>query len=466
MTEKSCRPAFVVSFRMSRHIVIIGNGVAGVTAARFIRKLSDDSVTVISGEAEHFYARTALMYVFMGHLRYKDTKPYEDWFWTKNRINLLQDVVGGIDTDEQTLHLLSGDTIRYDVLLVATGSRPRKPGCRGENLPGVQGLYGMPDLELLEANTKNARRAVVVGGGLIGIELAEMLHSRGIPVTFLVREPGYMGHVLPPEESEMVGAEILEHHVDLRLSTGLAEILPGDDGRVRAVVTTAEEEIPCDFVGLTIGVEPNIDVVRSSQIETGVGVLVNEFFETSVPGVYAAGDCAEFRDRGVGRQAVEQLWYTARQHGKVVAHTICGIRTPYRRGMYFNSAKFFDLEYQTYGNVPALPEPGIDSLFWKDPTARRSVRIAYEQLGNEVLGFNVFGVRFRQDVCERWIVERRTIDYVLRHLHEANFDPEFTRRFEREVRQVHVAPRGITADRHRNGEHSVMNRLLASFRPR
>lgn len=451
---------------MSRHIVIIGNGVAGVTAARFIRKFSDDAITIISGETRHFYARTALMYLYMGHLRYRDLKPYEDWFWPKNRIGLIQDTVCEIDTDMRTLRLQNGKAIQYDVLLIATGSRPRKLGCPGETLPGVQSLYGVHDLELLEANTKRARRAVVVGGGLIGIELAEMLHSRGIPVTFLVREPGYMSHVLSPEESEMIHEVILGHGIDLRLNTELAAILPGADGRVHAVVTTAGEEIPCDVVGLTVGVEPNIEVVRSSKIETSTGVLVNEFFETNIPGVYAVGDCAEFCQEGIGHRTIEQLWYTARLHGKCVAHTICGIRTPYTPGVYFNSAKFFDLEYQTYGTMPPLLEPGGQTLFWKDPRARRSVRINYRQEGGTVLGFSVFGVRFRQEVCVRWISEQRTIDYVLHHLHEANFDPEFSRRFERDVRHMYSGERNSVMERGQEEERSIISRLLAPFQVR
>lgn len=409
---------------MSKHIVIIGNGISGVTAARFIRKMSDHDITIISDETDHFYSRTALMYIYMGHLRYKDTKPYEDWFWQKNRIATVRGYVEQVDTGGRRLRLADGRKIDYDVLIVATGSRWNTFGWPGENLSAVQGLYGMPDLERMEENTRNIRRAVVVGGGLIGIEMAEMLHSRHIPVTFLVREAGYMDYVMPLEESVMINEEIRRHGIDLRLTAELTEILGDDRNRARAVVTSRGEEIPCGFVGLTAGVHPNCAVVRDSPIETNRGVLVNEFFETSEPDVYAVGDCAEFRKDGIGSRRIEQLWYTGRMHGKTVARTICGERSAYDPGPFFNSAKFFTIEWQTYGDIQPVRPDGVETLLWRE--GRRLVRIDHDE--ERVLGFNLMGVRFRHDVCERWLRECRPVDYVLAHFDEAGFDEEFQRR--------------------------------------
>jgi NAD(P)H-nitrite reductase large subunit len=415
---------------MSKHVVIIGNGITGVTAARFIRKLSDYRITMISAETDHFYARTALMYIYMGHMRYADTKPYEDHFWRTNGIDLVRGYVTQIDTAAKRVQVGGGRAIDYDALLIATGSQSNRFGWPGQDLDAVQGLYGFPDLVTMERWTEGIARAVVVGGGLIGIEMAEMLHTRHIPVTFLVRELGYMDYLLPPEESALLDAEIRDHHIDLRLATELKEILPDADGRARAVVTHTGETIPCQFVGLTVGVHPNIDVVKEAAIDMNRGVLVDAFFETSATDVYAAGDCAEFRRDGIGHRRIEQLWYTGRRHGKAVARTICGRRTPYDRGVFFNSAKFFTVEYQTYGDVPPKEEAGIETVCWRDEAARKLVRIAYDAADGRVRGFNLLGIRYRHDVCERWILEGRSIDFVLQHLRQANFDPEFSRSFK------------------------------------
>src|SRR5690606_8920492 len=122
------------------------------------------------------------MYIYMGHMKFEDIKPYEDWFWEKNRIEILHDWVLQIDFENKGLTLESGSGIQYDILILATGSRPNKFGWVGQDLEGVQGLYSRQDLELMEKNTRGINQAVVVGGGLIGIEMVEMLKSRDIPV--------------------------------------------------------------------------------------------------------------------------------------------------------------------------------------------------------------------------------------------------------------------------------------------
>ena len=210
------------------HIIIIGNGIAGVTAARHIRKLSDKQITIISAETDYFFSRTALMSVYMGHMKFEHIKPYEDGFWAKNRINLIRGYVTRVDAAKKELTVGNSRVFQYDKLIIATGSKPNKFGWPGQDLHGVQGLYSKQDLDLLETNAPNnklCKRAVIVGGGLIGIELAEMLSTRNIPVTFLVREKNFWDGVLPQGEAKMINEHIREHHIDLRLETNMVEIL-------------------------------------------------------------------------------------------------------------------------------------------------------------------------------------------------------------------------------------------------
>lgn len=415
-----------------KQLVIIGNGIAGITTARHVRQQDGQvRITVISAESDHFYSRTALMYIYMGHMTYAHTKPYEDWFWKKNRIDLLRGYVESVDTRAKQLHLADGSTLPYDTLVIATGSVPAMYDWPGLNATGVQGLYGLPDLDQMEQSTQGIKQAVVVGGGLIGIELAEMLRSRHIAVTMLVRDNTYWRSTLPAQEGELIGRHIREHHVHLRLGTELAEILPDTNGRVRAVVTTGGEEIACQFVGLGVGVTPNVGFLRGSGIELGKGVLVNEYFETSVPDVYAIGDCNEFRGDitgtdGAPRNANEQIWYTGRMHGETLAQTLCGRRTAYRPGVFFNSAKFFDIEYQTYGTMNATLPDGEATHYWEHPDGRQCVRINYRTDDQRVIGVHALGLRLRHAVCDRWIQDRRPLDYVLQQFQQANFNPEFS----------------------------------------
>ena len=421
------------------HIVIIGNGISGVTVARHIRKHSDKKITIVSAETEHFFSRTALMYIYMGHMNYEHTKPYEDWFWKKNRIELKQGFVKTIETKSKTLYFSEGDTLQYDKLVIATGSKPNKFGWPGQDLNGVQGLYSKQDLDQLEVyapNSKVCKRAVIVGGGLIGIELAEMFNSRNIPVTFLVRESSFWNGVLPEGESQMINRHIINHHIDLRLSSNLREIISDGNGKVKAIIIDETgEEISCDFVGLTAGVSPNIDFIKESPIETNRGVLVNRFLETNIPDIYAIGDCAEQHEAIGNRRPIEAVWYTGRMMGEALAQTICENRREYKPGHWFNSAKFFDIEYQTYGWVHgAKGRPDYERHFhWKHADDTKCITVAYHKDNNEFLGINTFGIRMRHEVFDNWLTEKRDVDYVMNHLSEAYFDPEFFKQYTSEI---------------------------------
>ncbi|SDY60665.1 NAD(P)/FAD-dependent oxidoreductase [Hymenobacter psychrophilus] len=418
------------------HLVIIGNGITGVSAALTARRLDPAArITLVSAESAHHYSRTALMYIYMGHMRYQDTKPYGDWFWAENRLELVHAEATGLDPAARQVQLSTGSRLPYERLLLATGSVTRFFGWPGQELRGVQGLYGLPDLEKMTRDTQGIARAVVVGGGLIGIELAEMLHARGIHVTLLVRESRYWELVLPPEEAALVERQIALHHLDLRLETEMRAVLGDADGRVRAVVTTAGEELPCQWVGIATGVAPNLALATSGGIETDRGILVDEHLQTSVPDVYAAGDCAQHRAPAAGQVPLEQLWYTGRLQGETVAHTICGQPTPYRRGQWFNSAKFFNLEYHTYGRVPAAPEAGTRTFCWQHPGGGQLLRINFEaDEGHAVTGMNALGLRQRHAVWEQWLRAATPVTEVLARLGEANFDPEFFRRHEPAMR--------------------------------
>ncbi|KAA3620893.1 MAG: NAD(P)/FAD-dependent oxidoreductase [Flavobacterium sp.] len=421
------------------HIVIIGNGISGVTAARHIRKLSNNRITIVSAETDHFFSRTALMYIYMGHMKYEHTKPYEDWFWSKNRIDLKRAYVQQVDYKSKSLILEKGETLSYDKLILAVGSKSNKFGWPGQDLDGVQGLYSFQDLQNLEKNAPNnklCKRAVIVGGGLIGIELAEMLHTRDIPVTFLVRETSFWNGVLPSGESEMINRHIRNHHIDLRLGVNLKEILADDKGRARAVVIPeTNEEIACDLVGLTAGVSPNIDFLKDSGIELGRGIKVNRFLETNIEGIYAIGDCAEQHEPIGNRRNIEAVWYTGRMMGEAVAQTICDKKTPYNPGHWFNSAKFFDIEYQTYGWVNSdnrMPEYE-EHFHWIHEDDTKCITIATHKDSGKFLGINTFGIRMRHEVFDRWLTEGVSTDHVVRNLRYANFDPEFYKTFERQI---------------------------------
>lgn len=422
----------------SRHYVIIGNGVSGITCARHLRKGDSQArITVISGESPYFFSRTALMYVFMGQMKWEHTQPYEPQFWKKNRIDLVQAWVRTLDFQTKTLGFDSGDAMNYDILILATGSKPAFFGWPGQHLKGVQGLYSKQDLETMEATTSQPiQRAVIIGGGLIGIEMAEMLTYKKIPVTFLIRESRFWEQVLPKQEASLVQKHILEHSIDLRLKTELKEILADEQGNVRALVTSTGEEIPCGFLGIATGVMPNVDFLRNTSLAIGKGVKVNSYFESSIPDVYAIGDCAEFEQPpGLGRRTMEQVWYTGRMHGETLAYNLCHTPVTYQPGVWFNSAKFFAIEYQTYGWVAPEPVEGLREFYWEHRDGKVSFRMNLDQEG-KIVGVINLGFRLRHEFFDRAICEKWSGEKVMQELAKGVFDPEFYTPYHLEIQEA------------------------------
>lgn len=418
---------------MEEHIVIIGNGISGVTTARHIRKLSNKKITIISSESEFFFSRTALMYVFMGHMKMEHTQPYEADFWKKNKIELKQSFVNHVDTDAKKVIFEDDSSMDYDKLVIASGSKSNKFGWKGQDLNGVFTMYNKQDLEKLEEIIIDCKHAVIVGGGLIGIELVEMLLSRKIPVTFIVREKSFWGTVLPSDESKLINKHIREHKVDLRLDSNLDEIISDNYGNVKAIITDNGETIECSLVGLTVGVSPNINFLKTSQIELGLGIKVNRFLETNIKDVFAIGDCAEQEIPIGNRKTIEAIWYTGRMMGETLAQTICGNRIQYNPGHWFNSAKFLDIEYQTYGWVFANPHENETQFYWEHSSKKIAIRISFDKNTNKFLGINTFGIRMRHEFFDMVLTEKKSVEYVVQNLKKANFDPEFYSKYETEI---------------------------------
>jgi NAD(P)H-nitrite reductase large subunit len=419
------------------HIVIIGNGIAGVTLARHIRKNSDKRITIISGETDYFFSRTALMYVYMGHMKFEHTQPYEDWFWKKNRLELKKAWVKKVVPAEKNVVFEDGTVMHYDKLVLATGSISNKFGWPGQDLKGVQGLVTRMDLEELEQNAPNntvCKRAVLIGGGLIGVELAEMLNTRKIPVTFLVREKAFWSGVLPMPNADLISKHIIKHHIDLRHEEELDEIIGDENGYVKAIKTKKGELIECNLVGLCAGVKPQIGFLRDSSIETDRGILVDQKLQTSDEHIYAIGDCAQQRNPVGERKPVEAVWYTGRMMGETLAQILCGNPMHWNPGNWFNSAKFMDIEYQTYGWVWNKPKEGNAHYHWQDASSEKAITLEYNLENRKFIGINTFGIRMKHEVFDRWLTDKVSVDHVMENIEKSCFNPEFYNRPFKEIK--------------------------------
>jgi NAD(P)H-nitrite reductase large subunit len=303
-------------------------------------------------------------------------------------------------------------------------------------------FVSMQDLDACEQLAPTTREAVVVGGGLIGIELVECLLHHGIKTRFLVREPWYWPVALCKEEGEMVTEHMRHHGVEVRHGEELAAVEADASGRVSAVATKKGERIGCQMLGVCIGVEPQKAFLEGAKTppRAGRGIAVDEYLRTSLEGVWSAGDCAEvhfgnahpqrwpFREGteppADGRPLIEQIWYSAKRQGELAARNMTGHPAPYRPPTFYNSAKFFDVEYTTVGDLLNLPS-GTRGLFRKHPRRAVSQRVLHHE--GRVVGFNMLGSRWNHELLTAWIEQERELDWVLEHLRDAQFDVEFGR---------------------------------------
>lgn len=443
-------------------VVIVGNGVAGMEAALVVKQREPDAdLCLVSEESEHFFSRTALMWVVSGQLGHADIEPLERDVYARLGIRRVRARAVGIDAGARCLKL-AGDLpdLPFDRLLIACGSRPRPGPWPGSDLRGVGHFVTMQDLEWLEAelhggstkggppnagghlaHTTNdspylprevaaktrgalARRSCVVGGGLIGIEAVEVMHAAGLQPRFFIREEWFWPIALDGKESAWIADRMREHGVDVHLQEGIEGFEGDDAGNVVAVKTDRGERYEVDLGVIAIGVMPNTDWLKGSSIELDRqgGIVVDEGLETSVPGVFAAGDCASVR-WFEGSRRPEQLWYTGREQGRVAGRRLMGDDASYARGPWYNSAKLFDIEYTTVGLVNMNVEGEQNFSFEERGSVRSTTRVVLAH--DRVIGFNLLGRRWDHEVLLRFIAERRSLDYTLEQLGEASFDTEF-----------------------------------------
>jgi NAD(P)H-nitrite reductase large subunit len=407
--------------------VVVGNGVAGINAAFAIRARDPGSeITVVSRETSYFYSRTALMYIAMEVMRLVDTEPFERSAYRRERIDLLSGRAKRVDTGGKAVVVEGAGAVPYDRLLLATGSGPAKPNWPGLELDGVCFFVSYQDIENLERVVRSrfdralAPRAVVIGGGLTGIEACEVLRHAGYTVTFLVRGGHFFHRHLSALEGRYVERHIRSRGVEVMTSTRV-ERIEGERGRVSAVAVAGGGRMPCDVV-VAAGVEPDTGLARESGIPCGKGILVDWTMKTGVGDVWAAGDCVEIVNPG-GENFTRAVWYSARDMGRVAGANIAGvggaagIEERYAPGEWYDSAKFFDLEYTAAGDVK-----GEDPADYHYQDGRHSVRVRVRD--GAVRGFSMIGARWDHEALLRMVGERLTLERFLSGYHSAIFEPE------------------------------------------
>jgi NAD(P)H-nitrite reductase large subunit len=351
-----------------RRYVIIGASAAGLAAAEVIRPRAPQSqITIISDEAHRPYSRPLLTYLLSGEapvdkIWLRDPDYFEKWCPDA----ILGDKAVQVDAAAREVRLASGRGVPYDVLLVASGARPRLPGIPGEDLPMVFTLRTLADWRRLDACLPETGTVAVVGAGAVGLKTAEALARRGLQVCLLEMGPHPLPQLLDSGAARLLSDAVASWGVQTRCGVKPSAVV-ADRARVRALALDDGRELPTDAVILAVGVIPNTDFLSGGFIEPG-GVVVDEYLGTKDPQIFAAGDCILPHRLLTGRRGAYQIWPAAVEQGRIAGLNLTGARVAYRGLLPQNSISLRGFHLITGGLSPQ--ETG-DCEVWEELDERR-----------------------------------------------------------------------------------------------
>ncbi len=383
-------------------VIIVGAGHGGAQAAVVLRQQGfEGSIAMIGREAEPPYERPPLSKEYLAQ-----EKPFErlyirpPTFWGERGIEMLLSCeVTAVDPTARVLTLGDGESVGYRDLIWATGGDPRKLDCHGHHLTGIHAVRTREDVDLIMSELDGVTHVAVVGGGYIGLEAAAVLTKLGKPVTLLEALPRVLARVAGPDLSAFYEAEHRAHGVDLR--TGIGVIAIEGETRVTGVRLADDSVVAADMVIVGIGIIPAVAPLIAAGAEGGNGVAVDEHCRTSLPHIYAIGDCAA-HSNGFAEGATIRLEsvQNANDQASVAAKAICGTLLPYAATPWFWSNQY-DLRLQTVG----LSTNHDEAVLRGDP-ATRSFSVVYLKDGHVIALDCVNNVR---DYAQgRKLVEGRT----------------------------------------------------------
>jgi NAD(P)H-nitrite reductase large subunit len=384
--------------------VIIGNGAAGTYAAEQLRK--DDvacEIVMIDDEKYTLYNRVSLPRYLRGVLLEQRVYVRDQEWHDKNRIELrLETKVTQVDFERKTVLLDRGGELAYDKLLIATGGRPNPLTCEGA--AGVRSVFNfqyLDETKAMVAKIPESKVAVILGGSFIGYELTEAFAFRKLETHWLMRGPWFLRRALDEAGGKIVTLLAEDAGVHLHYEEAIATVAQSN-GTVK-VTGTAGFTADADIVGVGLGLTMNIDIFADTGLETKVGVRTNEFLETNMPDVWAAGDVAEFYDVVSERHHRMGTWDNSLNHGRHVAKNMQGAKQPYVEVPTYASG-MFDSNISVMG-VTTEEEPDAEAIVEADYEGRNYKRLFF--LGDKLVGAMLIGkMKGRKKVLE--LISSRT----------------------------------------------------------
>lgn len=331
--------------------VIVGSGVAGVSAIEAIRSVDKSGeITLVGNDPHGFYSRPGLAYFLAGEIPKKVLFSKESEEFQKLRFRYLKGDVKRILRDPQYLEIEGHTYVPYDRLLLSLGATAIPLKVPGSNLEGVLKLDRLSDANEIIKRSKRGKTAVVVGGGITALELVEGLSARGMQVHYLLRGDRYWSNVLDVQESKIVEHRLKEEGVKLHYHSEIVEIT-GKHNHVNFVRLKDGEGLKCDLLAYAIGIRPQTRLARQSGLGVDRGILVNEYLQTNDSHIFAAGDVAQVYDPYTKRSVIDSLWTPAREQGTAAGLNMTGHKKTYIKSVSFNATRLVGLTTTIIGTV-------------------------------------------------------------------------------------------------------------------
>ena len=364
------------------NVVIIGNGVAGVSAAETIRAVDKNcAITIVTGEPYPFYSRPRLVELLAKKTSIEQITVHAQGWYDKNAVHLkMSTCITGIDTGGKQIFSDRGTEFNYDKLVIAAGASGLVPPVTGREGDAVVALRTIEDVKKIWTLASKGKSAVVMGGGLLGIEAANSLAMLDVRVQVLE----VCGRLLPRQldnESSAVIQKLFEKKgMTFLTGTAIQAVDRNSEGGLR-IACSHGEEISADFMVVSAGIKPNCSIVERTPVGLDRGIVVDDFMRTNVQGIYACGDVAEHRGVLYG------LWQPAREQGIVCGSHICGKEVPYEGTMNSVRLKVAGIELASIGDVES--KEGVHAVTEKDETAGLFKKIFLR--GQHVVGAILIG---------------------------------------------------------------------------
>jgi NADPH-dependent 2,4-dienoyl-CoA reductase/sulfur reductase-like enzyme len=388
----------------SKFVIVGGGMVAGYAAKQLVELgLPSGELAILSADTSIPYERPPLS---KGFLAGRDTEESirinsED-FYREHGIEVrLGCRIASVDPQHQRLSLQAGGEFRFDKLIVATGAQVRTLDVPGAQLANVKYLRSLDDSKAIRECARNVKRAAVIGGGFIGMEVAAVLAQKGVEVTIILREDRIWKQFFSPQMSSSFEAYYTARGVRFFKMATVKELR--GDGTVDSVVLGDGHSIASELVVAGIGVRPVTELFANSGIEVADGVMVNEYLETSAPGIFAAGDIANYQDVLFQKRRRVEHWDNAVSQGQYCARALMGERTPFKHVPYFFS-DVFDLSYELWG------DPSVaDKIIHRGDLSSNSFSVWWLRQTTVVAAFTMNRPDEERDVAPKWIEAKQVV---------------------------------------------------------